>query len=90
MGLTANNLRALLVAAALMQPVSAVCAEAVSITPHVACSSVAPTVVAKSSIGYPDVLPIPVVRTEIASVKPAGKERAEADTSNQEPAEGSP
>jgi hypothetical protein len=35
-------------------------------------------------------MPIPVVRTEIASVKPAEKEPAEADTSKQEPAEGSP
>jgi ribosomal protein L37AE/L43A len=80
MGLTANNLRGILVAAALMQPVSAIYAEFVSITPHVACSSVAPIVIAKPSIGYPDVMPISVVRTEIASVKPAGKEPAEADT----------
>ena len=89
MGLTANNLRGILVAAALMQPVSAIYAEVVSITPHVACSSVAPIVVAKPNIGYPDVMPIPVARTEIANVKPAGKEQAEADTANQEPAEGS-
>jgi hypothetical protein len=89
MGLTANNLRGVLVAAALMQPVSAIYAEVVSITPHVACSSVAPIVVAKPNIEYPDVMPIPVARTEIASTNPAGKEQAGADTANEEPAEGS-
>src|SRR5262245_20048600 len=90
MGLIANNLRRVLVAAALMQPVDAIYAEVVSITPHVACSTVATIVVAKPSVGYPDVMPIPVARTEIASMNPAGKEQAEADTANQEPAEGAP
>jgi len=90
MGFTANILRALSLPAALMQPVNPIYAEVVSITPHVACSSVAPIVIAKPSIGYLDVMPIPVVRIEIASVKPAGKEPAEADSSNPEPAEALP
>jgi hypothetical protein len=90
MRFSANGLRALLVAGALLEPMSAVYAEVISITPHIACSAVAPIVVAKPSIDRPEITPIPVARTEIASVQVAGKERAEADTSKQEAVEGLP
>src|SRR5262245_3702775 len=84
MGLTASNLRVLLVAAALLEQASPIYSAIVSITPHIACNSVAPIVVAKPSIARPEITPIPVARTEIASVKIAGQERPEPDTSGQE------
>jgi hypothetical protein len=87
MGLTANNLRALLVAGALMEPVSPIYAANVSIAPHVECSSIAPIVVAKPSIDRPEITPIPVARTEIASVRIAGPERPEAESPKQEAVE---
>ena len=71
-----------------MEPISAIYAEIISVTPHTACSSVAPIGIAKPSIGRPEVAPIPVARAEIASVEVAGKERA--DISKQETDEGLP
>jgi hypothetical protein len=90
MRLSANNLRAVVVTGALMEPTSAIYAEIISVTPHTACSSVTPINVAKPSIDRPEVAPIPVARAEIASVEVAGKERAEADTSKQETVAGLP
>jgi len=88
MRLSASNLCALLTTGALMEPISAIYAEIISVTPHTACSSVAPIGIAKPSIGRPEVAPIPVARAEIASVEVAGKERA--DISKQETDEGLP
>src|SRR5215472_15572712 len=90
MGLSRNYSPALLFIGALMGPVSAIYAEIISVTPHTACSSVAPMDIAKPSIDRLEVAPIPAARIEIASVEVAGKERAEANTLKQGPDTGSP
>jgi hypothetical protein len=69
-----------------MEPISAIHAEIISITPHTACSSVASIGIAKASIGRPERAPIPVARAEIAGVEVERKERA--DISKQETDEG--
>lgn len=76
MRLCAKNLCALLTTGALIEPISAIRAEVISITPHNACSSVAPIDIAKPSIGRLERAPIPVARVEIAGVEVEGKERA--------------
>jgi hypothetical protein len=60
-----------------MQPISAIHAEIISITPHTACSSVAPIDIAKPSIGRPERAPIPVARAEIAGAEVERKEGAD-------------
>ena len=84
MRFSANNFRALLATGALIEPISAMYAEIVSVTPHTTCSSVARIDVARPIIVRPEAAPISVARAEIASIEVAGKEKTEPDTSNQE------
>jgi hypothetical protein len=79
-----NNLRAFLATGALMEPISPIYADIISITRHTACSPVASIDIAKPMISRPEVAPIPVARAEIAGVQVAGKERAEDDISKQQ------
>jgi hypothetical protein len=81
---TVNILSALLAIGAAIEPMSTICAEIISVTPHTACSSIAPIEIAKPRIDRPEVAPILVAQVEIASVEIAGKERVKTDTSKQE------
>jgi len=79
MAFSANSVHALVVIGASIGPMDEICAEAIPVTPHTPCSSIAAIRIARPTTDRPEVAPIPVARVEIASLEVAGKEKAGAD-----------